>query len=125
MRGVKENIVKDKSFQFALNVIELYKRLIEEKEFVISRQLLKSGTSIGANIVEAGAAQSKADFVSKMSIASKEARETEYWLQLLTESRMTEIDLSTMLAENTSLIKLITSIVKTAKENMVNSKSNI
>ncbi len=125
MRGVKENIVKDKSFQFALNVIELYKRLIEENEFVISRQLLKSGTSIGANIVEAGAAQSKADFVSKMSIASKEARETEYWLQLLTESRMTEIDLSTMLAENTSLIKLITSIVKTAKENMVNSKSNI
>lgn len=125
MTGVKENIVKDKSFQFALGIIQLYKRLVEEKEFVISRQLLKSGTSIGANIVEAGAAQSKADFVSKMSIASKEARETEYWLQLLRESRMTEIDLSTMLAENTALIKLITSIVKTAKENMVNSKSNI
>ncbi|MDX1618743.1 MAG: four helix bundle protein, partial [Balneolaceae bacterium] len=70
----KENIVRDKSFEFALNLINLYRVLVDQREYVISRQLLKSGTSIGANIEEAIAGQSRKDFASKLSIASKEAR---------------------------------------------------
>jgi len=81
--GRKGNLIQDRSFEFALEVIKLYKLLQQEKEYVISRQLLRSGTSIGANVTEAEAAQSKKDFLSKMSIASKEARETKYWLNLL------------------------------------------
>ncbi|MBE0494730.1 MAG: four helix bundle protein, partial [Thiomicrospira sp.] len=74
-----ENIVLDKSFQFAIRVVNLYKFLVKEhKEFVLSKQLLRSGTSIGASVNEAQAAQTKADFIAKMSIASKEARETDY-----------------------------------------------
>jgi len=80
---MKKNIILDMSFKFSLQIIELYKQLIKEKEFIMSRQLLKSGTSIGANIEEASAGQSKRDFTAKMSIASKEARETRYWLKLL------------------------------------------
>jgi len=74
----KENIIIDKTFNFSLSIISLFKKLQEDKEFIISKQLLKSGTSIGANVEEATAAQSKRDFINKMSIASKEARETKY-----------------------------------------------
>lgn len=77
---MKDNIVVKKSFDFALKIIELYEILNMEKEFIISKQILRSGTSIGANIQEATAGFSKKDFVYKMSIASKEARETRYWL---------------------------------------------
>ena len=80
---MKQNVIKDKSFDFALRIIALYKLLTEEKEFILSKQLLCCGTSIGANIEEAIAAQSKKDFISKLSIASKEARETKYRLRLL------------------------------------------
>ena len=81
---MKENIVKNKSFDFALRIVKLYKFLIEEKrEFVISKQLLRSGTAIGALIREAEHAESKADFIHKMSISLKEANETEYWIDLL------------------------------------------
>lgn len=83
---MKENVIKDKSYQFALMVIDLSKYLIQRNEFVLSRQLLRSGTSIGANVEEALAGQSRADFLSKMSIASKEAREANYWLRLLRDS---------------------------------------
>lgn len=79
----KNNEILDLSFQFSLAVIETYKYLIKRKEFVMSKQLLRSGTSIGANISEAQAAQSKADFISKMSISLKEAWETRYWIELL------------------------------------------
>lgn len=75
---MKESIVQKKSFQFSLKIISLYKMLQKEKEFVISNQILRSGTSIGANIEEALAGQSKRDFTAKMSISSKEARETKY-----------------------------------------------
>lgn len=78
-----KNIVKEKSFNFSLQIINLYKKLVNEKEYVISKQLLRSATSIGANIEEADARYSKKDFTAKMSIASKEARETKYWLRLL------------------------------------------
>jgi four helix bundle protein len=80
----KENPVREKSYVFALRIIKLYKYLIEEKkEYVLSRQVLKSGTSIGANVEEAIGGQSKKDFLAKISIAYKEARETHYWLRIL------------------------------------------
>ena len=82
----KKNEILDLSFDFALEIIKLVKYLKSKKEFVLSNQLLRSGTSIGANVSEAQAAQSTKDFISKMSIASKEARETEYWLRLLDKS---------------------------------------
>ena len=82
-----DNPLKQKSKEFAIKIIRLYQNLTnDKKEFVMSRQILKSGTSIGANIKEANEAQSKADFISKMSIALKEASETEYWLELLNET---------------------------------------
>ena len=87
-----ENKIQEMSFDFSLQIIQLYKILVENKEFVLSKQLLRSGTSIGANIEEAIAAQSRRDFISKMSIASKEARETRYWIRLLDKSKLVAID---------------------------------
>ncbi len=83
---MKENLIQDKSFDFALLIIELYKVLTERKEYILSKQLLRSGTSIGANIEEAIAGQSQKDFLSKINISLKEARETRYWLRLLERS---------------------------------------
>ena len=85
---MKESIVQRKSFQFSLKIISLYKKLQLQKKFIISNQILRSGTSIGAKIEEALAGQSKKDFTAKMSISSKEARETKYWLRLLKESEL-------------------------------------
>jgi len=109
------NTTLDKSFHFSLKIISLYKKLIEDKEYVISKQLLRSGTSIGANIEEANAGFSKKDFVYKMSIASKEARETRYWLKLLSKSELSRIDVSEELESIEELIRLLTSIVKTTQ----------
>ena len=110
------NIVKDKSFEFALKIIDLYKYLrYEKKEYVMSNQLLRSGTSIGANIEEAQAAQSKKDFISKMSIASKEARETHYWLRLLKYGGY--IIKEDIIQDCEELIRLLTSIVKSSVKN--------
>src|SRR6476660_7760531 len=78
--------IQNLTFDYSVEIIELHRKLIETKEFVLSKQLLKSATSIGANVEEAGAAQSKKDFIAKMCIASKEARETKYWLRLLEKS---------------------------------------
>lgn len=89
-----ENKILEMSFDFSLQIISLYKKLIENKEYVLSKQLLRSATSIGANVEEAMAAQSRKDFISKMSIASKEARETRYWLRLLEKSKLVNIDYS-------------------------------
>jgi four helix bundle protein len=116
---MKPNIVRDKSFDFALAVIELYKHLKAEKEFVISRQILRSATSIGANIEEAGAAQSKRDFIAKMAISSKEARETNYWLRLIIQSKITNYKkLNDLLKSSEELIRLLTSIIKTAQASL-------
>jgi len=112
-------MVQQKSFQFALKIIELYKKLTINNEFVISKQLLRSWTSIGANIEEASAWQSKKDFLNKMSIASKEARETRYRLLLIKESKIINIDLDYYLDEITSIIKLLTKITKTTSKNLV------
>lgn len=111
-----ENLIQNKTFEFSLSIIQLYKILLENKEYVLSKQLLRSGTSIGANVEEATAAQSKADFVSKMSIASKEARETKYWLRLLEKSQLVSLDFNKYLLEIDSIINILTAIVKTSKE---------
>lgn len=114
----KDNVVLNKSFDFALEIIELYKILKSKNEFVISKQLLRSGTSIGANVEEATAAQSKKDFATKMAIASKEARETRYWLRLLNKSKLVDLDYNNYLNKIDELIRIITSIVKTAQTNL-------
>ncbi|MFT7591584.1 MAG: four helix bundle protein [bacterium] len=115
---MKQNVIKEKSFNFALEIIKLYKSLVEQKEFIISRQLLKSATSIGANVSEAGAGQSDRDFISKMCIASKEARETLYWLELLDQSEISKSDVSQLKDDSLELIKILTSIVKTSQNNL-------
>jgi len=94
-----DNIIAVKTFDFSLKIISLYVRLKSQNEFILSKQLLRSGTSIGANVEEAIAAQSRKDFISKMSIASKEARETKYWLRLLDKSELTNIPIQEYLVE--------------------------
>jgi four helix bundle protein len=112
-----KSIVLEKSFLFALEVIELFKKLQSEREYVLSKQLLRSGTSIGANVEEALAGQSRRDFLAKMAIASKEARETHYWLVLLQKSKLTKLELTRAVQDNKELIRILTSIVKTTGEN--------
>jgi four helix bundle protein len=114
---MKKNIIEEKSFSFALDTIKLYRQLIKQKEFVLSKQLLKSATSIGANVQEAQAAQSKKDFISKMAISSKEARESLYWLCLLEASKIIAFDYNYLKAEITEIIKILTVIVKSSKLN--------
>ncbi len=119
MMEKKENIVMKKSYSFALRIIKLYKYLItEQKEFVLSKQVLRSGTAIGALVKEAEHAQSKADFINKMNIALKEANETEYWLMLLKDSDyLDEKSFSSIHLDSSEMIKLLASIVKTSKQN--------
>ena len=114
-----ENPIADRSFAFALQIVALYKQLCEEREYVLSKQLLRSGTSIGANVAEATAAISRREFAAKMSIASKEARETRYWLLLLTQGQLTQLDLSAALKEVNQLVSILTAIVKTAQTNLL------
>src|SRR3989339_422058 len=109
---MKENVIKEKSFKFAILIINLYQILQSKNEFIISKQLLRSGTSIGANIEEALAGCSKKDFINKMCIASKEARETNYWLKLLTESKLVDLNVKIYLDESSSIINILTKIVK-------------
>ena len=112
-----ESIIQRKSFKFALIIISLYKKLQADKEFVLSKQLLRSGTSIGANVAEATAAQSRRDFIAKMSIASKEARETKYWLRLLKDSELVAVNLESEITQIDEIIRILTSIIKTTKSN--------
>jgi len=112
----KKNIIKEKSFIFAIEIVNLYKILAERKEFVLSRQMLRSGTSIGANVREAEHAQSKADFIHKLSISLKEANETEYWLDLLFETKyISESEFQNIKPKIIELLKLLTSIINTSK----------
>ncbi|MDR1454078.1 MAG: four helix bundle protein [Tannerella sp.] len=116
---MKNSIVRDKSYAFALRIIKVYKYLNQEqREFVLSKQVLRSGTSIGALVKEAEHGQSRADFVSKMNIALKEANETEYWLMLLKDSNYIDEKSFTSVHQDCSeLIKMLASIVKTTKNN--------
>jgi four helix bundle protein len=111
---MQKSLIREKTFKFALAIIQLYKLLVQSGEYVLSKQLLRSGTSIGANVEEALAGQSRPDFLSKMSIASKEARETNYWLRLLRDSALIEQRyLEKPIAESAEVIRVLTSIVKT------------
>ena len=116
---MKDSIIKDKSKAFALRIIKLYKFLTiisEQKEYVLSKQVLRSGTSIGANIKEALRGQSRPDFRAKMAIALKEASETEYWLELLFESEYIDSSSFDSIVEDCrELIKILTSIVKSTE----------
>lgn len=113
---MKQNVILEKSFSFSLRIIHLYKSLKEKNEFVLSKQLLRSGTSIGANVDEADAAQTHKGFTAKMSIASKEARETRYWLRLLDKSQLVKIDYTEYLQEIEEIVRILTAIVKTSQE---------
>jgi four helix bundle protein len=113
-----EHTIERKSFLFAVRIVKLSKHLnTAKKEFVLSKQLLRAGTSIGANIAEAEQAQSKADFISKMNIALKEAVETNYWLRLLQASDyLSDAEFSSIHSDCRELEKMLTSIIKTAKQ---------
>lgn len=114
-----ENIGMLKSYAFAIRIVNLYKYLIiEQKEYVLSKQVLRSGTAIGALIKESEHAQSKADFINKMNIALKEAYETEYWLNLLKDTKyLDDKGFRSILEECLELVRLLASIVKTTKNN--------
>ncbi|MCK4358971.1 MAG: four helix bundle protein [Candidatus Cloacimonetes bacterium] len=113
---MKKNVILDKSFDFAVKTVEVYKELkFNRKEYILSTQLLRSGTSIGANVNEATAAQSKKDFLSKMSIASKESRETLYWIKLLNKTGY--LNNQEYFNDCKEIIRILTSIVKTTANN--------
>lgn len=117
-----ENKILELSFDFSLQIIKLYQKLVDNREFVLSKQLLRSATSIGANVEEANAAQTKKDFILKMSIASKEARESKYWLRLLDRSKLLDIDYNYYLLAIEHIINIITKIVKTCQGSLTGSK---
>ncbi len=115
---MKESILRDKSYKFALRIVKLSMHLSKEvKEFVLSKQILRSGTSIGANIEEANQAQSKIDFIHKLYIALKEAAETNYWLRLLRDSKLINKKLAeSFLTDCEELQKMLTASIKTSKK---------
>ena len=110
--------IQIKSFQFAVRIVNLCRYLqTEEKEYILSKQLLRSGTSLGANVAESQQAQSRPDFISKLNIALKEASETDYWLRLMHETKyLSQKQFESMITDCSELERLLTSIIKTAKE---------
>lgn len=118
-----ESAIQDKSKLFAIRIVKLYRYLCnEKKEFVLSKQLMRSGTSIGANVVEAQSAFSKKDFLAKMYIAFKECSETEYWLELLHKTDyLTDEEFESINEDNLALKKLLSSITYTTSQNLKNS----
>ncbi|MCE5220769.1 MAG: four helix bundle protein [Clostridium sp.] len=117
---MKESLVYEKAFKFAIRIVNLYKHLCKEKnEYILSKQVLRSGTSIGANAKEAVQASSKRDFLMKMNIALKEASETDYWLELLKSTDYLDAKTSeSIINDCKELNKILASIVKTTKENL-------
>jgi four helix bundle protein len=114
---MSKSVVKQKSYEFALQIIKVCAKLRNDRNYEISSQLLRSGTSIGANVEEALAGQSRKDFFAKMSIASKEARETNYWLRLIKDTELFDKQqLQKLISESEELVKILTSIVKTGAE---------
>ncbi|HRP89680.1 MAG TPA: four helix bundle protein [Edaphocola sp.] len=114
------NIIQDKSFAFAVRIVNVYRYLTEEKrEFVLSKQLLRSGTSIGANVEESIGGQSEKDFFAKLSISYKEARETKYWIRLLQETNyLNPTDSESLLSDIEEILKIIGSIQKTIRNKL-------
>lgn len=119
---MKENIIKKKSFEFAIRIVKLFQHLqAEKKEYVLSKQLLRSGTSVGAMVREAEHSESKGDFVHKLAIAKKEINETIYWLELLNATEyLTQKEFESINADAVEIIKLITRIIKSTKSNINN-----
>lgn len=115
--NIMDNVIENKSFQFAIRIVRLYKFLCEEKkEYILSKQLLRAGTSIGANVTESQQAQSKPDFVSKISIALKEASETKYWIKLLGATEyLSENQTKSILDDCIEIEKILVTILKSAK----------
>ena len=115
-KSINDNVVENKSFDFAVRIVNLHKHLsVEKNEFVLSKQLLRSGTSIGANVSEALRGQSKADFSAKMCIALKEANESHYWIRLLCKTDfLTEQQFNSIENDVVELIKILSSICKTS-----------
>ena len=112
-----ENVIQSKSFDFALKIIALFKNLVKENEYVLSKQLLRSGTSIGACVEESSAAVSKKDFIHKLSIAAKEARESRYWLKLLKEGEVViNVNFDEELLLINEIIRILTAIIKTSQK---------
>lgn len=115
----KENVVKYKSFAFAIRIVNLFKLLRERKEFVLSKQLLRSGTAIGALVRESEHAQSRADFINKLSIALKEANETEYWILLLRRTDyISQMEFDSIVQDCRAVVRILISIVRTSKLNI-------
>lgn len=114
---MKYNILQDKSFRLAIRIVNLYKHLIDKrKEFVISKQLLRSGTSIGANVEEAIGGQSKKDFIAKIGIVYKESRETIYWIKILRETGyLSAVESGSILMDTEEVIKITAAILKSSK----------
>ncbi|MBO7144688.1 MAG: four helix bundle protein [Salinivirgaceae bacterium] len=121
------NVLKEKSFQFSIKMVDLYKHLTEEKkEFILSKQLLRSGTSIGAMVRESEYSESKSDFIHKLAIAQKETNESLYWIELL--GRTDFIDIQTqndLMNDATELLRIITASIKTVKESLAKKLENI
>lgn len=116
---MKRNIIKDKSFLFALRIVKLYKFLVENCEYVLSKQILRSGTAVGALVREAENAESTKDFIHKMAIAQKECNETAYWLELLFKSEfIEEKSFDSIIKDQTEIYKIITSIILTSKQKL-------
>lgn len=123
--GIKsDNVIAQKSFEFALDIVQLYKKLIAQNEYVLSKQVLRSGTSIGANIEEAIAAHSQKDFLAKLIISHKEARETKYWLRLLDSGKFVNEKFDIYMNKINELLALLTSIIKTMKSKLAVSNNS-
>ncbi|MDZ4844045.1 MAG: four helix bundle protein [Chitinophagales bacterium] len=120
---MKENVLLDKSYSFFLRIVNLYKYLAQSKKaFILSKQLVRSGTSIGANIEEAIGGQSRKDFYAKINVAYKEARETHYWLRIFRDTNyITQKQASSILEDCDELLKIIGSIIRTIKSKIPNS----
>lgn len=118
---MKENILKSKSYSFALHSITICRKLQENKEYILSKQFMRSATSVGANIREANNAQSKADFIHKLSISIKECDESQYWLELLKDSLfISEEDFQNLHSEALEIHRILTRIILTTKQNLKN-----
>ena len=113
---VKDNLIQNLTFDFSLKIIQLYRNLTQKNEFVLSKQLLRSGTSVGANVEEAIAAVSRKEFINKLYIALKEARETKYWIRILDRSQLVVFDYSEYLKDVEIIVNVLTKIIKTAQQ---------
>ncbi|MBX2945658.1 MAG: four helix bundle protein [Cyclobacteriaceae bacterium] len=120
---LKENLIVTLTFQFALNIVRFTEKLEADRKFIVAKQLIRCGTSIGANVREAQDAESKADFIHKVKIAAKEADETEYWLEICHQSENYP-DCEELLAQILSIKKVLSKIIATSKNNRINSSTN-